>query len=115
MPVRVELGANRVAYKCFNCLRMKNPVSDPLHVITVIVGVAGNKQGPGMVTLNLANQHVCGKCFRKLNSRKAFCDIADVNMQGPQQGGAIAQSPPVVVAQPGAELPPAPQSQPNQP
>lgn len=76
MGVKVEVRAANVTYKCFDCLRLKNPKNDPPHVISIIASETPTPSG--QIQLNLANAHLCEKCWKTNDEAKNFIPATDI-------------------------------------
>ena len=77
MAVKINVRVNRVTYKCFDCLRLKNPEAETPHIAVIIANVRPNPAG--QIDLVLGNALLCPVCYEKGEKEKKFIDVAKIN------------------------------------
>ena len=77
MAVKLNVKVNRVTYKCFDCLRLKNPETETPHIAVIIANVRPNPAG--QIDLVLGNALLCPVCYEKGEKEKKFIDVAKIN------------------------------------
>lgn len=73
--MQIDIRLQHCAYKCFDCLEMKNPLTTKPVIINIIAGFVPTKQGPA---INFSYQHVCKDCYDRGVKKGKYALTEDV-------------------------------------
>ncbi len=94
MPFQINMRGTKVLYKCFGCLKIKNPITDKMTVIQVIQAMVPSDAG--RVEAQLGITHLCPKCFKKAERRGILAEAKELD---PNYGMPQQQKPKAIIDQ----------------
>ena len=69
--LQLRIEARSVTYKCFNCLKLKNPIADRPVLTNAILAMAPGKDGG--INMKISAVHMCESCYNRAARKGKFC------------------------------------------
>lgn len=73
----VEIQGRNVAYKCFACLKLRNPIKSKPIIVNAIVAMAPD--ATGHIAIQVSAVHLCKGCFRWNKFLGRFADPVEID------------------------------------